>query len=37
MAYIIGTLLFILLIISKFKWFLVIGLIIIYLYEIGVN
>ena len=36
MAYIVGTLLFTLLILTKFKWFIVIGLIIIYLIERGV-
>jgi hypothetical protein len=35
MAYIIGTLLLILLIISKFKWFLGIGLIALIIYERG--
>jgi hypothetical protein len=36
MAYIIGTLLFILLIMSKFKWFLIMAFIIIYIYERGI-
>ena len=36
MAYIVGTFLLTLLVLAKFKWFIVIGLIVIYLFERGV-